>query len=98
MLRLDQAHRKQFQGENMNQALGRFVIAFASCIGCGAAIAQDYPSRPVTIIVPWAAGGNIDLVARVTAQSMQKQTGRTFLIENAPGAGSMIGTQRVASA
>jgi tripartite-type tricarboxylate transporter receptor subunit TctC len=64
----------------------------------GLAAAQDYPARPVTILVPWNAGGNIDLVARVTAQSLQKQTGRNFLVENAPGAGSLIGTTRAANA
>lgn len=42
------------------------------------AACQDYPSRPVTIVVPWNAGGNIDLVARVRAQALQKQTGRSF--------------------
>ena len=64
----------------------------------GAAAAQGYPARPVTLLVPWNAGGNIDVVARVTAQALQKQTGASFIVENAPGAGSLIGTTRVANA
>src|SRR3954469_3989818 len=82
----------------MKFGMSSLVVA----LGCSAAVisacAQDYPSRPVTVLVPWQAGGSIDLVARIAVQSLQKQTGRTFVTENAPGAGSMIGTQRVASA
>ncbi len=52
----------------------------------------------MTIVNPWNAGGVIDLIARATAQSMQKLSGNSFIIENAPGAGSMIGTTRVANA
>jgi tripartite-type tricarboxylate transporter receptor subunit TctC len=82
----------------MLRYLSRSWLVVALACLTGAAGAQDYPSRPVTVVVPWNAGGNIDIVARVVAQAMQKQTGRTFLVENAPGAGSMIGTARVAAA
>src|SRR5262245_18031647 len=75
----------------------RALLAILALTAGAASAQSDYPSRPVTLLVPWNAGGNIDLVARVTAQSLQKQTGRNFLVENAPGAGSMIGTQRAAS-
>ena len=80
----------------MKHASYSFVLAVFA--GAAAAQAPDYPARPVTLLVPWNAGGNIDVVARVAAQALQKQTGRNFLVENAPGAGSMIGTTRVATA
>ena len=80
--------------------INRFLCLLSTALLTTGAVAQpaDYPSRPITIINPWTAGGNIDLVARAVAQSMQKQTGKSFIIENAPGAGSMIGTTRAAGA
>lgn len=78
----------------------RFLCFLAVALVTTGAAGQSaqYPSRPVTIVNPWNAGGVIDVVARATAQSMQKQTGNPFIIENVPGAGSMIGTTRVANA
>ena len=62
-----------------------------------AAQAQDkYPSRPVTIIVPQAAGGANDTIARVIAQKLTEQTGQTFVVDNRPGAGGNIGTAAAA--
>ena len=67
---------------------------------CGApALAQspaDYPSRAIRIIVPLAAGGNVDLVARALADRLAKSQGQPVLIENRPGASSLVGTQFVA--
>ena len=66
---------------------------------CGAAYAQDkYPSRPVTLIVPQAAGGANDAIARVVARKLTEQTGQSFIVENRPGAGGNIGTALVAKA
>lgn len=82
----------------------RFLCLVAAVLCTNGALAQPaqfpsaYPSRTVTIVNPWNAGGVIDVIARAAAQSMQKQTGNSFVIENAPGAGSMIGTTRVANA
>lgn len=64
----------------------------------GSAAAQDYPNRPVTIIVPFAAGGPTDTIARLTAQGMSKTLGQQVIVENAPGAGGTIGSTRVARA
>ena len=65
----------------------------------GAAFAEDkYPSRPVTLIVPQAAGGANDAIARVVAQKLTEQTGQSFIIENRPGAGGNIGTAQAAKA
>lgn len=65
-----------------------------------AALAQgiDYPSRAVRIIVPLAAGGNVDIVARTVAEQISKVLGQPMLVENRPGASSLVGTLSVAKA
>jgi len=70
----------------------------ALCLASAAALAQDYPSRPVRIIAPSAPGGGFDLVGRVLAQKLGEQTGQAFVVENRPGAGTLVGTQFVARA
>ena len=67
-------------------------------LGTGPAFAQDYPGRPVRIIVPFAPGGSADVFGRFLAQRLQETLGQTFLIDNRPGAGSVIGTDAVAKA
>jgi tripartite-type tricarboxylate transporter receptor subunit TctC len=64
----------------------------------GPALAQTYPSRPITLLVPFAAGGATDTVARVTAQSMSKLLGQPIVIENALGAGGTIAATRASRA
>jgi len=76
----------------------RAAVALWSCIACFAALAQDYPSRPVRVVVPSAPGGGFDLVGRVLAQKLGEQTGQAFVVENRPGAGTLVGTQFVARA
>jgi tripartite-type tricarboxylate transporter receptor subunit TctC len=63
-----------------------------------AAMAGDYPSRPVTIIVPYPAGGLGDILPRAMADVLQRQTGQTFVIDNRPGATQMLGTRLAARA
>ena len=68
---------------------------------CGiprAAHAQEYPTRPITVVVPFPAGGPSDVVARIVAEQMGKVLGQTLVIENVGGAGGTIGSARVASA
>ena len=58
----------------------------------------DYPARPVTMVVPFAAGGPTDLVARQLAQSMTASLGQTVVVENRPSAGGIVGSEAVARA
>jgi tripartite-type tricarboxylate transporter receptor subunit TctC len=77
----------------------RKVTLVAACLAfAGSAFAQDYPSRPITIVVPAAAGGPTDTISRVTAQAMSKVLGQQVLIENVGGAGGTLGTGRVVRA
>ena len=71
----------------------------AAMLVCGApAIAQDYPSRPVKIIVPFGAGGPTDIFTRAMGEELKAALGQPFIMENRPGAGSVIGTAEVARA
>ncbi len=64
--------------------------------GATGALAQDWPQRPVRMIVPYAAGGGTDIVARVLAQKLGEALGQPFVVENRTGASGMIGAQMVA--
>jgi tripartite-type tricarboxylate transporter receptor subunit TctC len=74
------------------------IIAIALVAGAMPARAQDYPSRPITVIVPFPAGGASDVVARIVTNQMSKILGRSIVIENVGGAGGTIGSARAAAA
>ncbi len=78
------------------QAIGRTIAALVAALGCALAFAQDYPTRPVKIIVPFAAGGPADVYARFLGQRLGETLGQPFVVEDRPGAGSIIGTDVVA--
>ena len=78
----------------------RIVIAFATAFitaTAPAVMAQAYPTKPVRIINPLAAGGNVDIVARGVAEQLSKALGLQVLVENRPGASALIGTRYVKS-
>jgi tripartite-type tricarboxylate transporter receptor subunit TctC len=70
-----------------------WTAAFALLVVGAAARAQNYPDRPVKIIVPIGPGGSYDLVGRHLADVLGKRMGQTFVVENKPGAGTVVGTQ-----
>src|ERR1041384_4965493 len=72
--------------------------AFLSIATLTSAVAQDWPSHNVTVVVPIPAGVASDIVSRVVFEQVGKQVGQTFVIENRPGAGGTIGANMVAKA
>ena len=83
----------------MNKSMLTMVLA--SLLGAASAQAQqlsDYPNKAIRIIVPVAAGGNVDIVARTVALELAKSMGQPVLVENRPSAASLVGTQLVAKA
>jgi tripartite-type tricarboxylate transporter receptor subunit TctC len=78
--------------------LPSFFVLLGILGGAEPASSQTYPSRPITMIVGFAAGGPMDVVARVVAEGMQDVLGQTILVENVVGAGGSIGAGRVARA
>jgi len=79
----------------------RFIVAALAALAVTLAapgIAQNYPSKPIRLIVPFPPGGGTDSVSRLVAQELQKSTGWTIVVENKAGAGGMIGLQEAARA
>ena len=74
----------------------RAALAVTALVFASAAFCQGYPSKPIRIIVPLAPGGNVDIVVRAITQQISENSGWQFIIENRPGASSLVGTQYVA--
>ncbi len=75
-----------------------FTALVVLLLQVGTAVAQGYPSGPVTMIIPFAAGGPTDVLGRIVAENMSKSLGQSVVVENVGGAGGMIGSSRVAKA
>jgi tripartite-type tricarboxylate transporter receptor subunit TctC len=80
----------------MSRLLGVLVLAILA--GISGASAQNYPTRPITLVVPFPPGGSTDAAARIMAERMRVPLGQTIVIENVGGAGGSIGVGRVARA
>ena len=76
----------------------RHILAIIACLLGAAVQAQDYPARPIRLIVPIGPGGGTDILARHMAQKMTERLRSSVVVENRPGAGSIIGTDYVAKA
>src|SRR3954462_15331522 len=77
----------------------RFALALLGLLAAALpASAQDWPTKPVRIVVPFGAGSTPDVVARLIADHLQKKLGQPFVIDNKPGASGNIGTDAVAKA
>ena len=74
------------------------AATLAALVSAGQASAQDFPNRPITMVIPFAAGGPTDVLGRVIGQRMGEILGQTVVIENVGGAGGMTGSKRVAEA
>jgi tripartite-type tricarboxylate transporter receptor subunit TctC len=85
------------------ETMGRYIltslraIVLALIAASGAAQAQNFPSRPVTLVVPWPAGGTTDIVMRALATATEKPLGRAIVIENRPGAAGTLGPMQMAA-
>ena len=72
------------------------AVEALSLLSAAASVAQDYPSRPIKMIVPFGAGGPTDVFTRALGEELRKALGQPIVMENRPGAGSIIGTTEVA--
>jgi tripartite-type tricarboxylate transporter receptor subunit TctC len=82
----------------MIKRMGRWIAGCVLAASAAAALAQGWPSRPITIVVAYPAGGDTDALARMLAEKLQPRLGQPVLIDNRPGASGVIGTNYVARA
>jgi tripartite-type tricarboxylate transporter receptor subunit TctC len=98
-----EAHRKERKVQNNLHAVAKAsalmcVLGAAVFLYTSAVYGQEYPTRPIRLVVPWPAGGTADLAARPIGQKLSEVLGQSVVIENVPGATGTIGARRVATA
>jgi tripartite-type tricarboxylate transporter receptor subunit TctC len=82
----------------VNITAGTLIACAVLAAGTQSHAQDKYPSRPVRVVVPYSAGGGVDITARLLAEPLRKTFGQTFVVDNRPGASGMIGAQTVAKA
>lgn len=82
----------------MNHELNTLVAALALTFAAGGAFAQAFPSKPISLVVPFPAGGTTDVLARAIAEKLQTSLGQPVIVESKPGAGATLGADYVAKA
>jgi tripartite-type tricarboxylate transporter receptor subunit TctC len=98
---MDSIDGTQFETNIWRPRMSRYwmqIVFVAVTMVCGAARAQDWPARAITLVVPYPAGGPTDVVGRLFAHQMGEFLGRPIVVENVAGAGGMTGASRVAHA
>ncbi len=78
--------------------LGAIAVAASPMAAVAPASAQNFPSKPIRIIAPFAAGGNLDVTARLVGEAMSRQLGQPVIVENRPGAGGVVGNEATLAA
>jgi len=86
------------RSHNLNRRLAVQAVALAVAMMGGSAMAQAWPSKPITLIVPFPAGGTTDVLARALAEKLTQSLGQTVIVESKPGAGATLGADYVAKA
>lgn len=77
--------------------MNKLILTLGLALSCFGATAETFPSKPLTLIVPYSAGGSSDALARALGQSISKQTGQSVVVENRPGGSTVIGAQGLLS-
>jgi tripartite-type tricarboxylate transporter receptor subunit TctC len=83
---------------SLMRALAAVAVISSGAIPAIPAAAQDWPTRALTLVVPWAAGGGTDVMGRIMARRMSEILGQQVIVENVPGGGGMVGSSRVVRA
>jgi tripartite-type tricarboxylate transporter receptor subunit TctC len=81
----------------MRRRISYALLALASIAVCSIALAQQFPTKAVRIVVPYAAGGPVDVLARALAQKLSEVWGKPVIIDNKPGGNEIIAAQNVAA-
>ena len=76
----------------------KLVVAGTALFACSFVGAQDYPHKPIRMVIPYTPGGSIDTVGRMVADQLQRQLGQPIIIENTPGASGLLGAMNVKKA